>query len=374
MELTTIWFILIAVLWIGYFVLEGFDYGVGMLLPVLGRDEAGYVGPGEATKARTSPEGGPHSGETRKRQMLSSIGPFWDGNEVWLLTAGGATFAAFPHWYATLFSGFYLPLLLILVGLIIRGIGLEYRGKVDSRVWRVRMDWMIIIGSFIPALLWGVAFTNIVNGVPIDANMEYVGGFWNLLNPLALLGGLVTLSLFLTHGALFIALKTDGQLRHDARALALKLGAGSAVLAVLWLVIMMARNGNAVSWILALLAALTFVGGLFMAWKGREGWGFTGTFVTIALATAALFVALFPNVMPTTLADGLSLTVENASSTQKTLGIMTVVAVIFTPIVLLYQSWTYWIFRKRVSGHHIPTGVHHAAVTEETAEKEHSRS
>ncbi|GAA5159046.1 cytochrome d ubiquinol oxidase subunit II [Ornithinimicrobium tianjinense] len=350
MELTTIWFILIAVLWIGYFVLEGFDYGVGALLPVLGRDEAG----------------GAVTGETRRRQMLGAIGPFWDGNEVWLLTAGGATFAAFPHWYATLFSGFYLPLLLILVALIVRGIGLEYRGKVDSTTWRQRMDLMIVAGSALPALLWGVAFTNIVRGVPIDAEMEYVGGFWNLLNPVALLGGLVTLTLFLTHGALFVALKTDGQIRHDARALALRLGTVAAVLAVAWLTVMHLSTGNAASWVLAGLAAVALVAGLAAARGGREGWGFAGTFVTIALATASLFVALFPDVMPSTLDAAWSLTVENAASTQKTLGIMTVVAVVFTPVVLLYQAWTYWTFRRRISGHHIPTEVHHAAVTDET--------
>lgn len=379
MELTTIWFILIAVLWIGYFCLEGFDYGVGMLLPVLGRDEEGYAGrersevrtraEGGATAAGTATSEGPFSGETRKRQMLSAIGPFWDGNEVWLITAGGAIFAAFPEWYATLFSGFYLPLLLILVGLIIRGIGVEYRGKVDSAAWRSRMDWMIVIGSFIPALLWGVAFSNILSGTPIDAEMEYVGGFWNLLNPVALLGGLVTLTLFLAHGAFFIALKTDGQLRHDARALGVKIGLVAAVLAVLWLVILHLRTGNAFSWVLAVVAALVFLGALFMAWKGREGWAFTGTFVTIAVATASLFVALFPDVMPTTLADGTSLTVENASSSQLTLTIMTVVAVIFTPIALAYTAWSYWTFRKRISGHHIPTTVHHAAVTEETPQE-----
>lgn len=359
MELTTIWFILIAVLWVGYFVLEGFDFGVGALLPVLGKDD---TNPDSVDEVRAS-------GDTRRRQMLSSIGPFWDGNEVWLLTAGGATFAAFPHWYATLFSGFYLPLLLILVALIIRGVGLEYRGKVDSASWRARWDVMIVIGSALPAILWGVAFTNIVRGVPIDADMEYVGGFWNLLNPTALLGGVVMLVLFLTHGAIFIALKTDGQLRHDARALSLKLGVVTAVLAVIWLGIMHASTGNLYSWILAGLAAVALLGGLAMAAKGREGWGFTGTFVTIALAVASLFVALFPDVMPSSLNPDWSLTAENAASSAKTLGIMTWVAVIFTPIVLIYQSWAFWTFRKRISGHHIPTDVHIAAVTEETAQK-----
>ncbi|ANS79040.1 Cytochrome d ubiquinol oxidase subunit II [Serinicoccus hydrothermalis] len=353
MELTTIWFVLIAVLWIGYFCLEGFDYGVGMLLPVLGRDE---------TPSGDDDGGTGHTGETRRRQMLSAIGPFWDGNEVWLLTAGGAIFAAFPHWYATLFSGFYLPLLLILVGLILRGIGLEYRGKVDSATWRARMDTMVVVGSFVPALLWGVAFTNIVSGVPIDADMEYVGGFWNLLNPAALLGGLTTLTLFLTHGALFVALKTDGQLRHDARALALRLGLAAAALAVLWLGLLHLRTGTPLSWTVAGVAALSLVGGLVLAARGREGWGFTGTFVAIGLATASLFLALFPDVMPSSLDPAWSLTATNASSSQKTLGIMTVVALVFTPVMLLYTAWSYWTFRKRISGHHIPTEVHHAAV------------
>ena len=356
MELTTVWFILIAVLWVGYFVLEGFDYGVGTLLPVLGRDDPSAPGT----------DGVRHTGETRRRQMLSSIGPFWDGNEVWLLTAGGATFAAFPHWYATLFSGFYLPLLLILVALIVRGIGLEYRGKVDSARWRARMDALIVVGSFLPALLWGVAFTNIVVGVPIDQDMEYVGGFFTLLNPLALLGGLVTLSLFVTHGALFVALKTEGRLRHDGRALGLKVGVVSAALAVVWLGLVHARTGDPLSWGVAALAAAALVGALLMARRVREGWAFAGTFGAIALATVSLFLALFPDVMPSSLDPAWSLTAENASSSQKTLGIMTVVAVIFTPIVLLYQSWTYWTFRRRVSGHHIPTDVHHAAVTDET--------
>lgn len=360
MELTTVWFILIAVLFVGYFCLEGFDYGVGMLLPVLGRDE--QPADGGDTGTGTGGGGDGHTGETRKRQMLSAIGPFWDGNEVWLLTAGGAIFAAFPHWYATLFSGFYLPLLLILVGLIVRGVGLEYRGKVDSPVWRTRMDTMIVAGSALPALLWGVAFTNIVLGVPIDADMEYVGGFWNLLGPTALLGGLTTLTLFLTHGALFVALKTDGPLRHDARALALRLGAVAAVLAVAWLGIVMSRTGSTLSWLVAGAAAVCLVAGLLAAAGGREGRAFTGTFLAIGLATTSLFLALFPDVMPSSLDPAWSLTAENASSTAKTLGIMTVVAAIFTPIMLLYTAWSYWTFRKRISGHHIPTEVHHAAV------------
>ena len=330
MELTTVWFILIAVLWVGYFVLEGFDFGVGMLLPILGRTD------------------------TERRVLINTIGPVWDGNEVWVLVAGGATFAAFPEWYATLFSGFYLPLLLILLALIVRGLAFEYRAKRDDARWRARWDVAIVVGSFVPALLWGVAFANIVHGVPIDADGEYVGGFFNLLSPYALLGGVTTLLLFLTHGAMFIALKTDGPIRREARSLAGRLGLLAAVAAVAFLVWTQIHTGSGASAVLFTLAALSLVAGLVAVGAGREGWGFLGTFVTIALAVAGLFAALFPDVMPTTLGNGMSLTTTNAAATAYTLKIMTVVAVIFTPVVLVYQGWTYWVFRKRISVHHIP--------------------
>ncbi|MGZ5366349.1 cytochrome d ubiquinol oxidase subunit II [Aeromicrobium sp.] len=331
MELTTVWFCLIAVLWIGYFVLEGFDFGVGMLLPVLSKSE------------------------TERRVVINTIGPVWDGNEVWVLVAGGATFAAFPEWYATLFSGFYLPLLLILLALIVRGVAFEYRAKRDDARWRARWDLAIIVGSLLPAILWGVAFANIVHGVPIDADKEFVGSIFTLLNPYGLLGGLTTLMLFLTHGAMFIALKTDGDIRHRARALAVKLGLVAAVVAVVFLVWTQLDSGNVGSAVLFAAGAVTLLAGVFAAHSGREGWAFIGTFLTIAFAVAGLFAALFPDVMPSTLAGGVSLTTTNAAATAYTLKIMTVVAVIFTPIVLLYQSWTYWVFRKRISVHHIPT-------------------
>jgi cytochrome bd ubiquinol oxidase subunit II len=348
MELTTVWFILIAVLWIGYFVLEGFDFGVGMLFPVLGKGDEQL------------------DGETRKRVMLGTIGPVWDGNEVWLLTAGGATFAAFPHWYATLFSGFYLPLLLILAALIVRALGFDYRGKVDSVRWRRRWDLAIFWGSLVPALLWGVAFSNIVRGVPIDADKEFTGNLFTLLNPVSLLGGLVTVTLFTAYGALFLALKTDGPIRYEARALALKAGGAAAALAVVWLVLLHSDTGNAASWAVAAVAALALVAALAIATTGREGWSFTLAFLAVGLAVASLFVALFPEVMPSTTDPAFSLTTTNASSTDYTLTIMTWVAVIFTPVVLLYQSWTYWTFRKRISGHHIPTEVAAGARTEES--------
>ncbi|MEZ5374419.1 MAG: cytochrome d ubiquinol oxidase subunit II [Microthrixaceae bacterium] len=356
MELTTVWFILIAVLWTGYFVLEGFDFGVGMLFPVLGRDPGAGDSPDGAT-----PEDGPESGEIRRRVMLSTIGPVWDGNEVWLLTAGGATFAAFPHWYATLFSGFYIPLLAILVALIVRALAFDYRGKVDDPTWRRRWDLAIFWGSLLPALLWGVAFTNIVRGVPIDADREYTGNLLTLLNPAALLGGLALVALFAAYGAMFLALKTDGAIRADARRIARNVGLVAAVLVVAWLGVVHATTGSATSWALAGLAAVLLVASLAVLPSGREGWAFLLAFGAIGVAVVSLFVALFPDVMPSTTDAAFSLTTTNASSTDYTLRIMTWVAVAFTPIVVLYQSWSYWTFRKRVSGHHIPTTVAAAA-------------
>jgi cytochrome bd ubiquinol oxidase subunit II len=330
MELTTVWFILIAVLWIGYFTLEGFDFGVGMLLPVLARSE------------------------TERRVMYNTIGPVWDGNEVWVLVAGGATFAAFPEWYATLFSGFYLPLLLILVGLIVRGLAFEYRHHRGEASWKGGWDVALIVGSYVPAFLWGVAFANIVHGVPIDENKEFTGNLFTLLNPYGLLGGLVTLGLFLTHGAMFTALKTTGAIRHRARALSVRVGLVSAVVAVVFLVWTQLDTGTVGSAVAFVVAALALVGALAMARVGREGWAFVGTFLTIALAVAGLFIALFPDVMPSSTDPAYSLTTTNASATAYTLKVMTWVAVVFTPIVVAYQAWSYWVFRTRLGTHHIP--------------------
>ncbi|WP_328347026.1 cytochrome d ubiquinol oxidase subunit II [Micromonospora sp. NBC_00421] len=330
MELTTIWFLLVAVLFTGYFILEGFDFGVGMLLPVLGRDDR------------------------QRRVLINTIGPVWDGNEVWLITAGGAMFAAFPEWYATLFSGFYLPLLLILLALIARGVAFEYRHKRPEATWKRRWDHAIFWGSAIPAVLWGVAFANILRGVPLDADHEYVGGLLDLLHPYALLGGLTTLGLFLTHGAVFLALKTTGDIRHRAGTLAVTLGAGTAVAAVAFLTWTLTIRSSPAAVVLAVGAALALLGALAAARVRREGWAFTGTALAIALAVATLFAALFPNVMPSTLDPAGTLTATNAASTPYTLRIMTWVAVIFTPIVLAYQGWTYWVFRKRIGVQNIP--------------------
>ncbi|MGW2626816.1 cytochrome d ubiquinol oxidase subunit II [Micromonospora taraxaci] len=330
MELTTIWFLLVAVLFTGYFILEGFDFGVGMLLPVLGRDDR------------------------ERRVLINTIGPVWDGNEVWLITAGGAMFAAFPEWYATLFSGFYLPLLLILLALIARGVAFEYRHKRPEASWKRRWDTAIVVGSLLPAFLWGVAFANILRGVPLDADHEYVGGLVDLLHPYALLGGATTLALFLTHGAVFLALKTTGDIRERAGALAVRLGVAAAVLAVGFLTWTLSIRSSTSAVVLAVGAALALLGGLAAARVRREGWAFTGTAVAIGLAVATLFAALFPNVLPSTLDAAGTLTATNAASTPYTLKIMTWVAVIFTPVVLAYQGWTYWVFRKRIGVANIP--------------------
>lgn len=335
MSLETTWFLLIAVLWIGYFILEGFDFGVGILLPFVSKNEAD------------------------RRAVLTTLGPVWDGNEVWLLVAGGATFAAFPEWYATLFSGFYLPLFLILVALIVRGVAFEYRSKYGNAQWRQRWDVAIVISSLIPALLWGVAFANIVRGVPLEKSaegyIEYVGGFFNLLNPYALLGGVVTSSVFITHGAIFLSLKTAGEIRVRARTIALKTGLVAAVAAVsflLWTNLMLPGiDGVVVA--LSLVVALAWVAGLLMTLKGREGWAFIFSAGAILAFVSTLFFALYPRVMPSSLGSVFDLTINNASSTPYTLKVMTVVAVIMTPLVLIYQGWTYWVFRKRVSASQI---------------------
>ena len=286
--------------------------------------------------------------------VLRTIGPVWDGNEVWLLVAGGATFAAFPEWYASLFSGFYLALLVILVALILRGVAFEYRGKVDDPRWRRRWDLAIVAGSAIPALLWGVAFGNIVRGVRLDADHLYVGSFFDLLNPYALLAGLIMLTLFAPHGAIFVALKTDGPIRAQARALAARVGLACVVLAAAFLLWTQLAYGRGATWPTAALAAVALLGALYANLRGREGWAFLATAVTIVAATATLFGNLYPYVLPSTVDPAFGLTVDNASSTPYTLRIMTWVALFFTPIVLAYQGWTYWVFRKRLTVTHLP--------------------
>ncbi len=334
MELHDVWFVLIAVLWTGYFFLEGFDFGVGILTKVLARNRL------------------------ERRVLINTIGPVWDGNEVWLLTAGGATFAAFPEWYATLFSGFYLPLLLILVCLIVRGVAFEYRHKRDEERWQINWEHAIFWTSLLPAVLWGVAFGNIVRGVKIDAQKEYVGNVFDLLNPYALLGGLVTLTLFTFHGAVFAALKTLGDIRVRARALALRLGLLTAALALAVLTWTQVSRGDGASLVAMVVAVAALVGAVGAIKMGREGWSFALSGVTIAAVVAMFFLAMFPNVMPSSLNEEWSLTVTNASSSPYTLKIMTWCAGIAAPLVMLYQGWTYWVFRKRIGTQHIAVDAH----------------
>jgi cytochrome d ubiquinol oxidase subunit II len=304
--------------------------------------------------------------------LINTIGPVWDLNETWVLVAGASLFASFPEWYATLFSGFYLPLLLILLALIARGVAFEYRGKghtigANEARWKATFDWMIFIGSALPALLWGVAFANIVGGVPLVHNPEtnttlFTGNLFTLLNPYGLLGGLVTLTLFWTHGLLFITLKTDGEIKERARKLANRVGLVTTLLAATFLVWTLLTHMSAPLFLLQLgltaIAALSLIAGLFMNYKGREGVAFSLVVVTIITAVGALFAGLFPNVMPSTLDPAASLTIDNARSSDYTLGVMTWVAAIMLPLVLAYQTWTYWVFRKRVSRKSIPATAH----------------
>ncbi len=330
MDLAYLWFFIVGVLFVGYFVLDGFDFGVGMSLPFLGKDDIG------------------------RRQIINTIGPVWDLNETWVIVAGACLFAAFPEWYATLFSGFYLPLLLILLALIARGVSFEYRHQRDSLRWKKGFDTMIVVGSALPALLWGVAVANIVQGVPLDAHHEFTGSLLTLLNPYGLLGGVTTLLLFFTHGVYFVALKTDGQVRTDARKLARTSGLLTIVVAAAFLgwTVVNAIGAQAPALplviVCAVLAAVLLIASVLANATDREGWAFGFGAGTVAFAVLTLWLALFPNVMPSTTDPAGTLTIENASSTDYTLTIMTWAAVVFLPLVLLYQGWTYWIFRKRV--------------------------
>ncbi|GAA1784874.1 cytochrome d ubiquinol oxidase subunit II [Agromyces lapidis] len=334
MDLPTLWFWIVAFLFVGYFVLDGFDFGVGMSLPFLGKDD------------------------TDRRVLINTIGPVWDLNETWVIVAGAALFAAFPEWYATLFSGFYLALLLILLALIVRGVSFEYRHQRPESQWKGRFDLMIVIGSAVPALLWGVAFANIVQGVPLDADHNYTGTLFDLLNPYALLGGLTTLLLFFTHGVVFVSLKTEGELRERARRLAVRSGIVSIVVAASFLLWTGLAFGTLWFWILAAVAAVALIGGWLANLRGAEGIAFTLMAATIAAAVFALFAALFPDVMPASNDPANSLTIENASSTTYTLTFMSWVALIFLPLILAYQGWTYWVFRKRVSRATIEAATH----------------
>lgn len=335
LHLHDVWFVLIAVLWTGYFFLEGFDFGIGVLTKPLARDR------------------------TERRVLINTIGPVWDGNEVWLITAAGATFAAFPDWYATLFSGFYLPLLVILVCLILRGVAFEYRHKRPEERWQRNWENVIFWCSLLPAFLWGGIFANMVRGVPIGPDKNYAGDLLDLANPYALLGGVLTLVLFTFHGAVFASLKTVGDIRTRARRYAAVLGPVAAVLAVAFLGWTQHDSGNGRSLAALLVSAVALLAALVMNRRGREGWAFALSGVTIAAAVAMLFLALFPDVMPSTLDPRWSLTVADSASSPYTLKIMTWIAAVMTPLVMAYQAWTYWVFRKRIGTQHIPEPTGH---------------
>ncbi|WP_265442851.1 cytochrome d ubiquinol oxidase subunit II [Flexivirga meconopsidis] len=331
MSLETLWFIAIAILWAGYLVLEGFDFGVGMLLAIIGRGE---------TEAETN---------DKRRLMLTTIGPFWDGNEVWLITAAGAMFAAFPAWYATMFSGFYLAMLVLLVVLILRNMGLEYRYKRDSAQWRARWDAAIIGGSLLAPLLVGIALTNLVHGVPINAQGDFTGNFFSLLGPMSILGGITFVALSLTHGAFFLALKTTGEIREAARKFAGRFGPVAWVLLAALLIWANVHTGTVWSWAASVVALLALGSSALADRAGRDGWAFLGTFFAIGLTAATYFLAVYPDVMPSTTNSAYSLSVHEAASTHLTLQIMTGAAVVFLPIAILYSAWNYWVFRKRLS-------------------------
>ena len=329
MELNIVWFILVTVLFIGFFFLEGFDYGVGILLPFLGRDDK------------------------ERRVILNTIGPVWDGNEVWMLTAGGALFASFPQVYATLFSGFYLALVLMLAALILRGVAFEFRSRRESAAWRSGWDRAIFIGSLLPALLWGVAVGNLLRGVAIDGNMNYWGGLLPLLNPYSILAGLVFVSLFCMHGADFLSLKTEGTIEKRANAVAFIAWIAATVLTVAFVAwtffatdILTKPGVNGL--VPALLAAVALLVTGWLSRIRRYGWAFLTGGLTVVFATVMVFAGLFPRILISTTSPDFSLTIYNASASHYTLTIMTVVAAIFVPIVLLYQIWTYRVFRKRV--------------------------
>ncbi|MBB3037378.1 cytochrome d ubiquinol oxidase subunit II [Hoyosella altamirensis] len=338
MELTTLWFILIAFLFLGYFVLEGFDFGVGMLMPFLGR------------KSRMN-------ADKRRRATLNTIGPVWDGNEVWLITAGGALFAAFPDWYATLFSGFYIPLLLILLALIFRAVAIEFRGKIDDDQWRARCDAGIIVGSWLPAILWGMIFAAVVSGTPIDENKQITNMWEAFLSPYAILGGITTTMLFLLHGAVFVALKTGGEVRSDAIKAAGLLAPATLLVAGGFAVWTQLAYGSTLTWVFTWVAAIGLIVTVVMTARQREGWAFAATFITVAAATALLFGALFPDVMPSSLNPEWSLTVAEAASSPYTLTVLTWAAAFLAPVVMIYQGWTYWVFRKRITTEQIPPSI-----------------
>lgn len=328
-NLNTIWFVLIGVLFAGFFLLEGFDYGVGIISPLVSSDDM------------------------ERRMMLRTITPVWDGNEVWMLTAGGATFAAFPHVYATMFSGMYLALFLMLLGLILRGVAFEFRDKLEDMKWRNLWDTAIFIGSALPAFLWGVAVANLVGGMKINASMIYAGTFFDLLTPGTLVGGMAFLLVFAFHGAAYLNMRLGRySLQEKIKGFALRLGLLAAVCYLAFAYFMYAYTGvmaAAAPLALIVIAALSFVTAMVMMKAGLYGASFVGTAVAVLCTTAGIFGGLFPNILVSSLNPAWSLTIYNASSTPYTLTVMTAAALIFVPVVLIYQGAAYWHFRGTIT-------------------------
>jgi cytochrome bd ubiquinol oxidase subunit II len=339
MNLQNLWFVLIAVLWGGYFVLEGFDFGVGMLLPVLPRNEG------------------------ERDAMFESIGPVWDGNEVWLVVAGAGTFAAFPAWYGTMFSGFYLAFLLILVFLIMRVVSFEWREKSESPRWRRFWMWANTIGSVGIALIWGVGLSNLLYGVPIDSQGNFTGSFWDLFSGYTVLGGVAFVLLFAFHGAVYLTLRTVGELCERARVAALRLAVPALAVGagyLIWTVaVAVDRNHKDVfpPVLPAAIAIAAFVLAAVFVYRGRSGVAFALSSVGTVAVVATLFTSLYPRVMVSSTNFAYSLTIQNTASAHYTLAVMTIVAAIFLPLVLLYQGWTYHVFRARVGGKDLSGGA-----------------
>ncbi|ARD47146.1 cytochrome d ubiquinol oxidase subunit II [Sporosarcina sp. P33] len=331
MPLSDIWFILIAVLFTGFIFLEGFDFGVGMSTKFLARNDL------------------------EKRVIINTIGPVWDANEVWLITAGGAMFAAFPHWYATVFSGYYLPFVVLLLAFIIRGVAFEFRGKGDSETWVKTWDWAIFIGSILPPFLFGVFFTSLIQGLPIDADMNMYAGFTDFVNVYTVIGGLAFVVLTYLHGLLFISLKTEGELRSRANAAARKVYALAGSFLILFMVFTYADTNafadhGAILVPLYSLAIVLYGLLFFFLKKKREGFSFTMTGLVLIIIMASFFIALFPNVMISTIDPAFNMSIADAASGDYSLKIMTIVAFTMVPIVLAYTIWSYYVFRKRLTG------------------------
>lgn len=329
MSLNEFWFILITILFVGFFVLEGFDFGVGIVSRILGKNDR------------------------EKRLYINTIGPFWDANEVWLITAGGAMFAAYPHWYATMFSGFYIPLVFMLLALILRGVSLEFRGKVEHAGWRNTWDWALFVGSLLPPVLWGVVLANFMTGMPINQDKEMVGGFLQFLHPFALLGGLMFLMLTITHGLQFITIRTTGELQERARQMAKKVTPVTIVLFLAFIIIGyfisdVFTNHGQTFMVLPILAWVSLLFANLYNDQKLDLNAFVLTSITIILLTGSIFIGMFPRVMISSISDAYSLTVYNASSGGYSLKVMTYFSLFLLPFVLGYQAWSYYIFRKRI--------------------------